>query len=297
MSNFWNWYIITIVLVNIIGVFLILYLTRKIKVSDLKDDKYLSHSFDGIVECDNPLPRWWFITFILCIIFALGYLVLYPGLGKNPGLLKWTSSKQLDEEVLKAKEIYEPLFAKYSSTSVEELSHNPSALKMAHSLFVNNCAPCHGQDASGGIGFPNLTLDFWRWGGKPENIKQTITNGRIGVMPPLKAMLKDEQDIINVANYVMSISGHSYNKDYVVDGEKIFRKICFTCHGINAKGNTMLGAPDLTRGIRIYGTDIDVLIDTIKYGRKGIMPSHKDILSKDQIHLLTAYVYNLSFNK
>jgi len=192
MSDFWNWYIIIIVLINIVGTFLLLYLTRKIKVSDLKDNK-LNHTFDGIVECDNPLPRWWFILFVLCIIFSIGYLLCYPGLGKFPGLLKWSSSKQLETEISEAKKVYEPLFAKFSSESVEDLSRNPVALKMAHSLFVNNCAPCHGQDATGGIGFPNLTLNFWRWGGTPENIKKTITNGRIGIMPPLKAVLKNDR--------------------------------------------------------------------------------------------------------
>lgn len=295
MSNFFNLYIIFLVLGSIIGYTVLLLLTKNATHHDEGKDKKHHTTFDGIIELNEPLPMWWFLFFVMSIIFGILYLILYPGLGKNKGLLSWTSYNDLEERVKKENLIYDPMYTAFYKDSIEMLSTNLKALKIGRSLFINNCSLCHGIDAKGGNGFPNLTNNKWLYGGTPNEIKTTITNGRRGKMPGYSAVIKDENDIENTALYVLSLSKKNEENNNLTNiGKTKFNTICSACHGINAKGNKFIGAPDLTDPQWIYGNTLNDIKNTIKNGRNGVMPAHKGILSKEQIHILTAYIYSLN---
>jgi len=277
---------------SIVGYSALIYFTRTVDHAEGEGDA--PHTFDGITEMNEPLPLWWLWLFILTIIFGICYLFLYPGLGSHKGFLGWTSHKECDEKVKIENKIYEPIYTSYYKLSVEELSSNLKALKIGKSLFLNNCALCHGLDAKGGNGFPNLTNNKWLYGGMPNEIKMTITNGRKGKMPPYGTVLGNEQDIESTALYVLSLTDKSIDSSLTDKGRVKFSMICSACHGLNAKGNKYIGAPNLTDPQWIHGGGINNVKDTIKFGRNGVMPAHKDVLSKEQIHILTAYIFSLN---
>ena len=220
--------------------------------------------------------------------------MLYPGLGKSIGFLNWTSYKDHDTKVVRENKIYDPMYTALFQDSIENLSMNLTALKIGRSLFTSNCSLCHGLDAKGGNGFPNLTNNRWLYGGTPNDIKMTITNGRRGKMPGYGNVINSENDIESTALYVLSLSKKIENINMTEKGRIKFNTICSACHGMNAKGNKFIGAPDLTDPQWIYGSKIDDIKHTIKNGRNGVMPAHKSILTKEQIHILTAYVYSLN---
>lgn len=294
MTKFWNFYIIFLVLVSFIFYSSLLYFTKYFNVENVGKDKTLSHDYDGIKEYNNQLPRWWYNTFWISIFWGCTYLFLYPGLGGYSGILKWTSVKDLNKEIEIVKEKYNPIILNYVSQPVDVLLKDVRFLKLGERIFTNNCSGCHGLNAKGAIGFPNLTINFWRYGGSIENIKETITNGRIGFMPPMGAMMKDENELNQVANYVMSISGYFFDEEKANFGEKKFKSVCSPCHGMDATGNKMIGAPNLNKGVRMYGFDMEALQNTIRNGRRSVMPSHKNLLSKEQIYVLSVYIYGLS---
>lgn len=290
MSSFWSLWITVLTLGTIAGVTWLLFANRKSK--NMREDGTTGHVYDGIQEYDNPLPAWWFYLFVITIVFGIGYLIAYPGLGNYKGLLGWTQEKQWQEREDAAKKKYAAVYAQYRAMSVKELAANEKAMKMGQRLFAVNCAQCHGSDAMGGYGFPNLTDDEWLYGGSPEQIQASITNGRNGAMPAWGGTLSDK-DIGNVANYVMSLSGRQVDRAAAAAGQKIFQTYCTACHGADAKGNVAFGAPNLTNNIWLYGGSAGLIQRTIRNGRSGKMPAHKD-MSKDKIHLLTAYVFSLS---
>lgn len=294
MSILLSIYIISLVVLSILFYSFLIFFTKDMEHGDSSSDT--GHSFDGITELNKPLPLWWLWMFIISIIFSICYLFLYPGLGHIKGFLNWTSHKECNENIIKNDKIYESIYIAYNKQSVEELSKNEKALKIGRSLFLNNCSLCHGLDAKGGNGFPNLTNNKWLYGGSPNEIKTTITNGRMGKMPPYATVIGSETDIQSTAWYVLSLST-PYISDKLTDKGKLkFTSICSACHGLNAKGNKFIGAPDLTDPQWIYGGKLEDIISAIKHGRQGIMPAHKDVLSKEQIHLLTAYVYSLNIS-
>ena len=295
MSNLLSIYIIFLVFVSILGYSFLIYFTRKVVHHDEGKDKKAHSSFDGITELNEPLPIWWLWLFILSIIFGLIYLILYPGLGKNKGILNWTSYNEHDVRLLKENEIYEPIYNAFFKDSIENLSMNVKALKIGKSLFVNNCSLCHGLDAKGGNGFPNLTNNKWLYGGTPNDIKTTITNGRRGKMPGYINVINSDNDIESTALYVLSLSDEKkIDNNLTLNGKIKFNSICSACHGMNGKGNKFIGAPDLTDPQWIYGSSLNDIKNTIKNGRNGIMPAHKGLLSKEQIHILTAYIFSLN---
>lgn len=305
MSTFWSWYITLLTLGSLVALFWLLFATRKGERKNTTDQT-MGHSFDGIEEYDNPLPRWWFMLFLGTLIFAAGYLALYPGLGNFKGLLPgyedgWTQVAQWEREVAKADAQYGPIFAKYSAMPLEQVAQDEQALKMGGRLFATYCAICHGSDAKGAVGFPNLTDENWRWGGDAETIKTTILNGRIGVMPAWGQVLGDD-GVRNVAGYVRhELAGLPLAEGSNVDleqGKQLFSTTCVACHGPAGTGTAAMGAPDLTHpGGWIYGSSLAQLQQTIRYGRNGQMPAQEHYLGNDKVHLLAAYVLSLSRSK
>jgi len=295
MSTFWNVWIIGLTSINLILLLWVLLANRKVAVSDDDDpeNRTTGHVYDGIEEFDNPLPKWWFYMFILTFVFTVFYLILYPGLGSWKGVLGWTAVNQLETQQAKALSAYESSYGIYSSTPVEELAIDNKAMKMAHRIYANNCAVCHGADAGGGLGFPNLTDNDWLYGGTPEVIKQTLINGRQAAMPAWQSVI-GEKGIADVTEYVLNLSGREHNQERAAAGKKMFEQNCSACHGVNGKGNLVVGAPNLTDDIWLYDGSAAGIRQTLRVGRNGAMPAQKDRLREDKIHLLTAYVYSLS---
>ena len=322
MTTFWSWYVTILSLGTIFALTLLIFGTRKGQRQEATEET-VGHSFDGIEEYDNPLPKWWFMLFLATIIFALGYLALYPGLGNWKGLLPgyehldneaktpfatdiqvsdgvrnagWTGVHEWEKEMLKADAQYGPIFAKYAAMPIEQVAQDEQALKMGGRLFASNCSVCHGSDAKGAYGFPNLTDNDWLYGGEAETIKTTIMGGRQGMMPAQLAAL-GEEGIRNVAGYVRSLSGLKNPEGIEIDvaaGQDIFAATCAVCHGADAKGQQAMGAPNLTDRVWLYGSSFAQIQQTLRYGRSGKMPAQEDFLGNDKVHLLAAYVYSLS---
>lgn len=297
MSTFWSLWVIAIVVINIGGAVWLLLANRKVEIRGeqaLNDKVHTTgHAYDGIEEYDNPLPAWWFKMYLLTVVFAVVYLILYPGFGNFKGVLGWTSEGQWEKEIARAEERYGPLFAKYSAMPVEELAVHPEALKMGGRLFANNCSVCHGTDGRGSYGFPNLADDDWLYGGNPEAIKTSITNGRTAVMAAWGPVI-GEQSVHNVAHYVLSLSDRNHDEAAADEGQQVFATYCTACHGQDGTGDQTVGAPNLTDEIWLYGGSLEMIKHTVRGGRNGQMPAHDELLSDDKIHLLTAYVYSLS---
>jgi cytochrome c oxidase cbb3-type subunit 3 len=291
-SSFWDWYI------GIGSVASILACAIFLKVQSVKriggSAETTGHIWDeDLGEYNNPLPRWWAWLFYLTIVFSLGYVVLYPALGSFPGTLGWTQLGQLADEQKHANAVYAPVFDRYAAQDVKALSADPRAIAVGQRLFLNHCAQCHASDGGGSRGFPSLADRDWLWGGAPEAVKASITEGRTGVMPPFGAVL-GEQGAKDTAHYVMSLSGLAHDSIRAAKGKDHYAANCVACHGAQGKGNPMLGAPDLTDKVWLHGAGEPVIIETITRGRNNQMPAHKDILTPAKIHLLTAYVLSLS---
>lgn len=289
MSTAVSWFVTVGALGSLVVFFLLLWLNKNIS----RPGQTTGHSYDGIEEYDNPLPAWWFWGFILTIVFAFGYLIYYPGLGNFAGLGHWSSVGQLEQDQAMAKAKYGPIFAKYAAIPVDQLAKDPGAVKIGRRLFTTNCSQCHGATATGAFGFPNLTDSEWLWGGTGKDIETTISGGRNAAMPAWGPVLGKE-GVEEVANYVMSLSGRKVDAALAKKGDKIFHTYCFTCHGSDGKGNTMFGAPNLTNEIWLYGNSKRQIIRTITGGRNGQMPSFKDKLGEDKVHILAAYIKSLS---
>lgn len=314
MSSFWSAWIIVLTLGTLIALMILLRWNMK-NFTDVEEGESMGHSFDGIEELNNPLPKWWTILFWLCFIWGFLYLALYPGLGNFKGLIGWQSSNQdvrsleesrlaveqareqglnvrYDRERRRAEEVYGPIFQQYAQMSITEISQTPEALQIGQRLFLQNCAQCHGSDARGSRGFPNLTDGIFSWGGEPEHIYATLMNGRNAQMPAQLDAL-GEQGIEEVTEYVLSLSGRAVDRDLARAGEQKFA-VCAACHGQDGKGNIALGAPDLTDSAWLYGGSRNAIAETLRYGRNGVMPKWDEILGEDKVKILSGYVLSLS---
>ena len=295
-SPFWHYYIVAIVVASFIYVTWLLLSQDKVKLKKGEEVKTTGHSWDGIEEYNNPMPRWWFWMFVFMILFSAGYLVVYPGLGDYKGVFNWTSHNQYEREVAAADKTVNALYGKYSKMKVEDVAKDQAAMTIGKNLFATYCIQCHGSDAQGSRGFPNLTDSDWIYGGTPEKIHETITNGRIGIMMPWGPNLGTE-GVRDVANYVISLSkDRAYDEDRAARGKEIFQANCVACHGANGQG-TMGIAPRLNDNIWLWGGSEKAIIETITSGRHNQMPAWKDFLTEDKIHLLTAYVWGKSHPK
>lgn len=317
MSSFWSIWISVISLGIILGCFLLLRWCLANKTG-IEEGEYMDHEFDGIVEINNQLPKWWTLLFYICIVWGLFYLLMYPGLGNWAGLWKWKSSNQnilsleqseqaminakengeivqYDREIYYAEEKFGPIFAAYAARDIEELALDPEALKVGQRLFIQNCSQCHGSDARGQRGFPNLTDNDWLWGGEPHKIKETLMMGRNGIMAPwLDSM--GQKGVDEVVAYALSLSGRKVDQTLAAKGKDRFA-ICAACHGADGKGNQALGAPNLTDNIWLYGNSTKAVTETVAYGRNGVMPAFDKTLGEAKVHVVAAYVYSLSQNK
>jgi cytochrome c oxidase cbb3-type subunit III len=252
------------------------------------------HDFDGIEELNNPLPAWWTWLFLATIAFSAGYFVLYPGFGSFAGVLGWTSDGQHASEVEEANRRFGPLFERYAASPILSLVEDEQAVGMGGRIFANNCAMCHGSDARGNLGYPDLTDGDWIHGGSPESIVHTITHGRNGAMPPLAAVVGGEAGTGTVVDYVLSLSGREHDAASAAQGQVHFATICAACHQPDGRGNAQLGAPNLTDDVWLHGGRPEDIRRTIEVGIMSQMPAHGSILTPGQIHLVATYVLSLS---
>ncbi len=293
MTTGWSIYVDLLVVVSIVGCFWLLWTNRTAPVDRVGRGEPLEHEYDGIQELNNPLPAWWSWLFIITLVFSIVYLALYPGMGSYAGMLGWTSTGQYDAEVDSANQRYGPLFEKFAATPIPALADDDQAVEMGSRLFLNHCATCHGSDARGGMGYPNLTDDDWLYGGSPDAIVATITNGRIGNMPGLGASL-GEDGVADMAQYVIALSGRDHDAAAAERAASQYATLCVVCHGADGVGNQAVGAPNLTDDIWLHGGRIPEIEAQIRTGRINQMPAHQQLLSKEKIHLLATYVYHLS---
>jgi len=292
VNNGWSLYVAITTIVGLVACLALLVVAARRRV--MAGDNTTGHVWDeNLRELNNPLPRWWLWLFVITVVFAGIYLALYPGLGSNTGTLQWSSLSQYERERAAAQAKVAPLFATYASTPAQQLARDPKAMALGERLFANNCAACHGADARGSKGFPNLTDNDWLWGGTPDKIEETITKGRVGAMPPMAAAVGSAQDVRNVANYVLSLSGSPHDAFAAGQGKAKF-VACAACHGPDGKGNQALGAPNLTDKVWLHGWGEDAVIAMINNGKTNQMPAHGERLSPEQIHVLAAYVWSLS---
>lgn len=290
MSSAWSWYIIVGTVLSMLGCFWLIFWTNKQRQSDEDIKASESHVWDeDIRELNNPLPMWWLWVFVISVIYAAGYLVVYPGLGSFGGLSEWTQEKQYEQEMAEAEARYGPIFAKYSAMDFPQLVNDPQAAIIGRSLFGNYCAQCHGSTAQGARGFPNLTDAAWLYGGSPEQIEFAILNGRAGVMPALATVLGADLDAMIV--YIRSMAD---GQDTSSPAHTKFMTFCSACHGAEGGGNQALGAPSLTDDAWLYGSSEAEIRQTLTEGRNGVMPAHKKLIGADRARILAAYVYGLS---
>ncbi|MBK8187242.1 MAG: cytochrome-c oxidase, cbb3-type subunit III [Cellvibrio sp.] len=301
MSTFWSLWIIVLTVTNLVLLLWLLLVNRRreVKGPDTGETKTTGHEYDGIEEYDNPLPRWWFYGFLASFVFTAFYLYAYPGLGNWKGAKwdeyqdSWTSVNELRYDQQQAEELYQQTYGAFGKMPITELANKPDAMRIAQTLFMDNCALCHGADAGGNPGFPSLVDKDWLYGGTPEKILETITHGRKAAMPAWGSLI-GEESVANVAEYVLGLSGAEHDKTKAELGQKVFSANCVACHGADGKGNQQMGAPNLTDNIWLYGKKPEEIRYTIRQGRNGVMPAQIENLKADKIHLLAAYVYSLS---
>ncbi len=291
VSDFWNLYVVVIVVASILACAVLLIVQGK---ATFTPGKTMGHVWDGdLEEYNNPMPKWWSWMFVITVIFAFVYLALYPGLGNFKGMLGWTSVGQHKAEVEKMDATVKPLFDKFMAMDMKAVAADKQAMEMGKRLYLTYCMQCHGADARGAKGFPNLTDADWQYGGEPEQIKETIANGHMGVMPPHEQLGGDT--IKDLANYVRSLSGLPNDATRTAKGKEAFGSAgCAGCHGMDAKGMHAVGAPNLTDKVWLYGSSEATISETIAKGRQNQMPAWKEFLGDAKVHLLSAYVLSLS---
>jgi cytochrome c oxidase cbb3-type subunit 3 len=254
----------------------------------------VGHVWDGdLEELNNPLPRWWLWLFVITIFFGAGYLTFYPGLGNFSGTGKWSSVSAYEHEVGEQRAQFEHRMESIKGKTVDALAADSQAMATAGNLFGQNCSACHGSDARGARGYPNLTDRDWLLGGGSARVYETIANGRHGVMPAWGPVLGHD-GVQEVAAYVVSLSGTKAPADWIDSGKARFATLCTGCHGADGRGNKDVGAPDLTDRVWLHGGDFETVVKTITDGRDSAMPAHETSLGDTKVRLLAAYVLSLS---
>jgi cytochrome c oxidase cbb3-type subunit 3 len=289
-SNGWSVFIAASTILGIVACIVLLMIAARRRVVPGVTDNTTGHVWDeDLRELNNPLPRWWMILFILTVLFSFAYLALYPGLGNFAGSFGWSSDGELKAEADATKREVQPLYAKFAAMDEAALKADPSAMALGERLFVNNCATCHGSDARGSKGFPNLTDGDWLWGGDLAVVKETIAKGRQGMMPPMAAAVGTPDEVRQVAQYVLSLSDSPHDSLAAQLGKAKFAT-CAACHGPAGKGNAALGAPNLTDNVWLHGWGEEAIVSMVVNGKTNVMPAHAERLTPEQIHVLAAYV-------
>jgi cytochrome c oxidase cbb3-type subunit 3 len=294
VSGFWGYYIAGIVLLGIVWCLWLIFSQRKWLGARTVTVQDTGHVWDGdLRELNNPVPRWWTVMYVVMCIFGLGYLVLYPGLGTFTGSLGYTSAQEVRQDQAQQDALVKPLYDKFAKLDIPAIAVDMEARVIGQRLFLNNCAQCHGSDAKGSTSFPNLVEGDSLYGRTPEALQASITNGRNGVMPALQAVV-DARTAGDIAHYVRSLSGLAYDQIRVIRGKREYLNNCVACHGADGKGNKILGAPNLTDDVWLYGSSEATIVHSILNGRNNRMPAQEHVLTADQIRLLTAWVWGLS---
>jgi cytochrome c oxidase cbb3-type subunit III len=290
ISDGWSVFVAVVTILSILACIVLLLIAARRRVAPGVKDNSTGHVWDeDLRELNNPLPRWWMGLFVLTVVFSLGYLALYPGLGSFAGTLGWSSARELEAETEAARRLTQPLYAKFATMDEAALKGDPAAMALGERLFIANCAACHGSDARGSKGFPNLTDGDWLWGSDFAAVKQSIVGGRQGVMPALGAAVGTPEEIRQVAHHVMSLSNSPHDPTLAQLGKAKFAT-CAACHGAAGQGNAALGAPNLTDAVWLHGAGEEAIVSMIVNGKVNVMPAHAERLSPEQIHVLTAYV-------
>ncbi len=294
MSDGLSWYIIVIVLLNIFGMLWLIWWSGKGSSKKVAQGEEMGHVWDGdLREFNNPLPRWWLWMFYITIVFGLIYFALYPALGKTKGALDWTKEKAWAQETQKADEKFAAFFQPFEGKDLAALAQDTDAVRAGERLYLNYCSQCHGSDAGGARGFPNLTDNDWLYGGEPKSIKISVLDGRNGIMPPFGPALGDD-GVAEVAAYVMKLAGRQVDETKAQAGQEKYLTNCAGCHMPDGTGNKFLGAPNLANNIWLYGGSPGIIKHSIREGRNGVMPAHKDLLGEQRVQLVSAYVLSLA---
>ena len=295
MPAFWAWFVAAGTIAFVIWCVYLISWAGKQGPQNKEDEDLVGHVWDGdIEEWNNPAPKWWLYLYFITIAWAVGYMIVYPGIGAFDGLLGWTQEGQYEEEMQAAEARYEPIYERFAAMEFAERVADPEALELGRSLFANYCTTCHGSDARGGPGYPNLTDNDWLWGNSEDNIVATITHGRNGIMTSWAAVLGSDEGIDNMVRYVRSLSGLEEADAAALTAKPTFETVCAACHTPAGTGNTALGAPDLTDATSLYGSSQESIRTTIVDGRNGVMPPHGELLGEKRTKILAAYVYSLS---
>jgi len=295
MPAFWAWFVAAGTIAFVIWCVWLISWAGKQGPQNKEDEDLVGHKWDGdLEEWNNPAPKWWLYLYFITIAWAIGYLVVYPGIGPFEGLLGWSQQGQYESEMQAAEDRYEPIYARFADMEFAALAQDPDAQKLGKSLFASYCTTCHGSDARGATGYPNLTDDDWLWGSSEAAITTTITLGRNSIMPTLSAALGGETGIDNMVRYVRSLSGTVEADAAAMSAQPMFVALCSACHMPDGSGNPALGGPNLTDVITLYGSSSEVIRTTIVEGRNGVMPPHGELLGEKRTKILAAYIYSLS---
>ena len=294
MPAFWQWFVAAGTIIFVLWCAWLIGWSAKQGPQDIADDQVVGHKWDGdLEEWNNPAPKWWLYLYFITIIWAVGYLIMFPGLGAWEGTLGWSAHNQYEAEMQAAASRYEPIYEEFAAMDFEELSKHPEANKLGASLYASYCTTCHGSDARGATGFPNLTDNDWQWGNAEAQIIASIAAGRNAVMTPWAQILGSDEAVDNMVHYVQSLSG-LVEVDTTTSAPTQFATFCAACHMPTGTGNPMVGAPNLTDDVWLYGSSDEAIRETLVKGRNGMMPAHGDLLGADRTKILAAYVYSLS---
>jgi cytochrome c oxidase cbb3-type subunit 3 len=294
MSGGWSLWIIAIVVLNIAGSAWLLWWTGRRRPGDPPADA-TSHHWDGdLTEYNKPLPRWWINLFWLTIVFGIAYLAWYPGFGNFKGHAGWSSQAEYAADKKVADEKIAAAYAAYVAQPIDVIARDPKAVASGQRIFANTCAMCHGSDARGAKGYPNLTDQHWQWGSTPDDILATILDGRQANMPPFATALGDPSNVTATAVHVQKLGGMQVDPQLDRIGAASFSGICAACHGAEGKGNPSLGSADFTDDYWLYGNQVEDIVAAIEKGHDGHMPAHRQILGETRARLVGAYVWSLS---
>jgi cytochrome c oxidase cbb3-type subunit 3 len=295
MAAFWHWFVAAGTVAFTVWCLWLIKWSAKQGPQNKADADLVGHRWDGdLEEWNNPAPKWWLYLYFITIAWAIGYMVAYPGIGSFPGLLGWSQEGQYEAEMQAASDRYGPIYARFAAMDFEALATDPEALELGRSLYASYCTTCHGSDARGAAGYPNLTDDDWLAGDSEAAITTSIRQGRNSIMPALGAALGGDAGIDSMVRYVQSLSGLATADASAMSAQPQFVALCSACHGTDGRGNQALGGPNLTDDIWLYGGSYDAIRTSIESGRNGVMPAHGELLGNDRSKILAAYVLSLS---